>query len=66
MPAVLFENVDIVFGRRSREALTLIDQGRTRDEILAATGAVLGAAGIDLAIEKGAFPARENRRFSAP
>jgi glycine betaine/proline transport system ATP-binding protein len=53
MPAVLFENVDIVFGRRSREALTLIDQGRTRDEILAATGAVLGAAGIDLAIEKG-------------
>ncbi|MBV9222046.1 MAG: ATP-binding cassette domain-containing protein, partial [Methylobacteriaceae bacterium] len=53
MPAVAFENVDIVFGRRSREALALIDQGRTRDEILAATGAVLGAAGVNLAIEKG-------------
>ncbi|MBV9220597.1 MAG: choline ABC transporter ATP-binding protein [Methylobacteriaceae bacterium] len=53
MPAVAFENVDIVFGRRSREALALIDQGKTRDEILAATGAVLGAAGVNLAIEKG-------------
>ncbi|WP_158817664.1 choline ABC transporter ATP-binding protein [Methylocapsa sp. S129] len=53
MPAVVFENLDIVFGKRIREALALIDQGKTRDEILAATGAVLGAAGINLAIEKG-------------
>ncbi len=53
MPAVVFENVDIVFGRRNREALALIDQGKTRDEIIAATGAVLGAAGINLAIEEG-------------
>src|SRR5580692_709009 len=53
MPAVVFENLDIVFGRRTRDALALIDQGKTRDEILAATGAVLGAANIDLAIEKG-------------
>ena len=53
MPAVVFENLDIVFGRRTKDALALIDQGKTRDEILAATGAVLGAAGINLAIEKG-------------
>src|SRR5471030_3285445 len=53
MAAVTFENLDIVFGKRQREALALIDQGKTRDEILAATGAVLGAAGINLAIEKG-------------
>ena len=52
MPAVAFENLDIVFGKRVREALSLIDQGKTRDEILAATGAVLGAAGVNLAIEK--------------
>jgi glycine betaine/proline transport system ATP-binding protein len=52
MPAVAFENLDIVFGKRQREALALIDQGKTRDEILAATGAVLGAAGVNLAIEK--------------
>src|SRR3984885_11077299 len=53
MPAVVFENLDIVFGKRVREALALIDQGKTRDEIIAATGAVLGAAGVNLAIEKG-------------
>ncbi len=52
MPAVAFENLDIVFGKRVREALALIDQGKTRDEILAATGAVLGAAGVNLAIER--------------
>ena len=53
MAAVVFENLDIVFGKRPRDALALIDQGKTRDEILAATGAVLGAAGINLSIEKG-------------
>jgi glycine betaine/proline transport system ATP-binding protein len=53
MSAVAFEQLDIVFGKRWREALALIDQGKTRDEILAATGAVLGAAGINLAVEKG-------------
>ena len=53
MPAVIFENLDIVFGKRIREALDLIDAGKTRDEIIAATGAVLGAAGVNLAIEKG-------------
>jgi glycine betaine/proline transport system ATP-binding protein len=53
MAAVAFEKVDIVFGRRSRDALAMIDQGKSRDEILAATGSVLGAAGIDLAVEPG-------------
>jgi glycine betaine/proline transport system ATP-binding protein len=53
MPAVAFENVDIVFGKRSREALALIDARKTRDEIIAATGAVLGAAGVNLTVEKG-------------
>jgi glycine betaine/proline transport system ATP-binding protein len=53
MAAVVFEKLDIVFGKRIRDALALIDQGKTRDEILAATGAVLGAAGINLSIEKG-------------
>ncbi len=53
MPAVEFKRVDIVFGTQGRKALALIDQGRTRDEILKATGCVLGAAGVDLAIEPG-------------
>ena len=53
MPAVQFSKVDIVFGRNPKPALELVDQGSTRDEILAKTGCVLGAAGIDLAVERG-------------
>jgi glycine betaine/proline transport system ATP-binding protein len=53
MPVIEFRGVDIVFGKDKRRALALIDQGRTRDEILAETGSVLGAAGINLAVEKG-------------
>lgn len=48
MSAIEFRNVDIVFGNRPKDALALIDEGATRDEILAKTGSVLGAAGIDL------------------
>ena len=53
MSAVVFDRVDIVFGDKQREALGLIDRGASRDEILKATGVVLGAAGIDLAVEPG-------------
>ena len=53
MSAVVFEHVDIVFGARQKDALALIDQGRTRDEILKETGVVLGAADVNLAIEPG-------------
>src|SRR5450432_1377648 len=51
MSAVVFENIDIVFGDRQKEALAMIDRGATRDEILKATGVVLGAAGVTLSIE---------------
>src|SRR4051794_23731672 len=53
MAAIEFQNLDIIFGQKRAQALSLIDQGKTRDEILAATGCVLGAAGINLAIDKG-------------
>jgi glycine betaine/proline transport system ATP-binding protein len=53
MSAVEFRNIDIVFGADQKNALRLIDEGRSRDEILAATGAVLGAAGVSLSIERG-------------
>jgi len=52
MPALTFENVDILFGKRQREALAMLDQGKARDEILAATNCVLGAAGVDLTVDK--------------
>jgi glycine betaine/proline transport system ATP-binding protein len=53
MSAVVFDHVDIVFGDRQDEALALVDRGATRDDILKTTGVVLGAAGIDLAVEPG-------------
>jgi glycine betaine/proline transport system ATP-binding protein len=53
MPAVEFQHVDIVFGRKTEAAIAMIDEGAARDEILARTGCVLGAAGIDLCVERG-------------
>ncbi len=52
-PAVELRDVDIVFGDERAAALAMIDQGRSRQEILDATGAVLGAAGVSLTIETG-------------
>ena len=53
MAAVEFRDVDIVFGSDVPAALKMVDAGATRDEILAATGAVLGAAGVSLKVERG-------------
>ncbi len=53
MAAVDFQNVDIVFGRKVDAAIAMVDAGATRDDILAKTGCVLGAAGINLSVERG-------------
>lgn len=54
MPAaVTFRDVDIVFGAHPARALALLDEGRTRDEILAATRQVVGVAGASLTVERG-------------
>jgi glycine betaine/proline transport system ATP-binding protein len=53
MPAVEFQNIDIIFGKEQAKALSMVDAGATRDQILAETGAVLGAAGVSLGVERG-------------
>ena len=53
MNIVEFHNVDIIFGQYPTQALTLLDQGRDREEILAETGKVVGVAGASFDIEKG-------------
>lgn len=53
MTAVKFDNVSIVFGSGPERALAMADQGKTRDEIGAATGLVLGVANASLEIEEG-------------
>jgi len=42
-----------VFGGDQDEALRLLDQGGTRDEILEATGAVIGAADASICVDEG-------------
>ncbi|MBG0509982.1 choline ABC transporter ATP-binding protein [Agrobacterium tumefaciens] len=51
--AIIFGNVDIVFGDRPDAALPLIDKGSTRDEINAETGLVLGVANASLSVSEG-------------
>ncbi|PLU21973.1 choline ABC transporter ATP-binding protein [Sinorhizobium medicae] len=51
--AVIFKNVDIIFGKNPQIATQMVDQGKTRDEIGAATGLVLGVAGASLTINEG-------------
>jgi glycine betaine/proline transport system ATP-binding protein len=52
-PAVDIRQLDIIFGKNIDAAVAMLDQGRTREEILSATGAVLGAADVTLAVERG-------------
>jgi glycine betaine/proline transport system ATP-binding protein len=51
--AVEFRNVDIIFGANTREALAMAHAGEHRSEILAKTGAVLGATGCNLIVNEG-------------
>ena len=53
MNAVDFRNVDIIFGQDTREALSMLDRGADRAEILTKTGNVLGCAGANLTVEEG-------------
>jgi len=53
LPMAEFRHVDVLFGKHSAPALALLDAGKTRQEILDATGAVLGAADCSLQIAAG-------------
>ncbi len=51
--AVSFKNVDIIFGDKQSEALSLLDKGKNREDILTATDAVLGVANCSIDIHAG-------------
>ena len=53
MAAVSFKNVDIIFGDSPKQAIEMLDQGASRQEIQEATGHVLGAAGASIDIQEG-------------
>ncbi len=51
--AVAFKNVDILFGPKQDAALSMMDGGATRSDILDKTGVVLGCAGANLTVREG-------------
>ncbi len=53
MTAVEFDRVSIVFGDNPERALPLMDQGKSRAEVQAATGQVLGVHDCDLTVAEG-------------
>jgi len=53
MSIIRFEDVDVIFSNKPREALSLLDQGKTREQILKQTGLVVGVEKANLDIEKG-------------
>lgn len=53
MSIIKFENVDVIFSKDPREALKLLDEGMTRDQILKKTGQIVGVEKATLAVEKG-------------
>lgn len=50
---VVFNNVSIIFGDNPQKALAMVDAGKSRDEIGAETGLVLGVADATLSITEG-------------
>ena len=53
MSIIRFEDVDVIFSSKPREALALLDQGKTREQILKQTGLVVGVEKANLDIQKG-------------
>ncbi|PLV21112.1 choline ABC transporter ATP-binding protein [Pseudomonas guariconensis] len=53
MSIIRFEDVDVIFSNKPREALALLDQGQTREQILKKTGLVVGVEKANLDINKG-------------
>src|SRR5690606_11742440 len=53
--AIEFRNVDIVFGNEKERAaaMPLIEAGGSREEVAEKTGAVIGCAGVNLAVRHG-------------
>lgn len=53
MDAITIKNLDVVFGDKSKQALDLLDQGKTRQEIIDETGQVVGVDNVSLTVEEG-------------
>ena len=55
MPKLTIENLTLIFGREQQEALQMLQQGKSKAEILEHTGATVGVKNASFDIEKGEF-----------
>ncbi|WP_240975238.1 quaternary amine ABC transporter ATP-binding protein [Chitinophaga fulva] len=55
MPKLKIENLTLIFGREQQEALQMLQQGKSKAEILEHTGATIGVKNASFEIEKGEF-----------
>lgn len=55
MPVIEVKNLTKVFGKRQKDALNLIDEGKTKDEILNETGCTVAVNQADFAVKQGEF-----------
>ncbi|EHZ2902496.1 choline ABC transporter ATP-binding protein [Vibrio vulnificus] len=53
MDAITIENVDVIFGDKPEQALALLEQGKTRQEIIDEAGQVVGVNKVSLSIKEG-------------
>ncbi len=53
MSLIDIENLDVVFGEQQGAAITLLDQGLSRQEIMEQTGSVVGVQGASLQVKEG-------------
>lgn len=52
-PAIVFDQVSVVFGKRPEQALPYMDKGLSRREVSEATGQILGVHDCSLTVQKG-------------
>lgn len=55
MPVIEVKNLTKIFGKRQKDALSLIEEGKTKDEILNETGCTVAVNKADFAVEQGEF-----------
>ncbi|MDW1969326.1 choline ABC transporter ATP-binding protein [Vibrio sp. 945] len=53
MDAITIHNLDVVFGQQQAQALALLDQGKSRQEIIDETGQVVGVDNVSLNVKQG-------------
>ncbi|MGR5458675.1 choline ABC transporter ATP-binding protein [Vibrio alfacsensis] len=53
MDAITIENLDVVFGHQQEQALALLDQGKSRQEIIDETGQVVGVDKVSMSVKQG-------------